>query len=431
VNTGVILLNSEYCVCGSGCLYSNAQAELDDNCQKRYGGSYVSLGCTVRYSHVNQCAPTYVDFKGGYTKVVNVCTFADGDLLAVESFTAGSITKLSTRYPVKGFCKANPAIWMVGNTSVTSTSVYDTLINDGSVVIPAGQTLTLFYVVEGNSQMPLACDSGLALNPKTGKCVPAMGIIYVCSVGQFDPSLGLCAVQVNDPICTKGRLVLNPDGSYSCVWNPPVQADCDRGFYSVDEDVCKYFADMKYECESGVLHLPEQIECLSKGFEWLSCPNCPTGQLCVGGCGSTRCSEGQYCVETAIKTVTTEVINNVSVQVTNYYCEDSNAELKGAECILEVNSRLACADSSLSPVGGECITTMPSLITYSCDGTWSSDKTICYRQAPVVDNTTLITEPEGKPVVIFTGRIWRTAFFILLGLFVLALILINTKRKRR
>ena len=240
--------NPGSCLCACGPSYGGwSQGVIDSSCD---------FSCPVGHT----------DYRGGWKSIVTTCTYDAGDLIVVESFTGGqTITRSSTRYPIKGFCKAHPAIITdaITRTSSTSTVVYDQLLNNSPITIGTTQTLTLFYIIENNYQLPTYCSQGTAVSvntcTQTGgvwecSCVPSLGIVYACSQGLYDPALGLCVVQP-ESTCSLGRLERHTNGTYYCVWNPPIQADCTpygpTAYFSVNLNKCIYTPQIQYNCTIG------------------------------------------------------------------------------------------------------------------------------------------------------------------------------------
>lgn len=252
------------------------------------------------------CAIYDYDIRGGMVQVVNTCPFEQNDLLAAETFDSGSsITKFSLRYPVKAFCNAHPAIITDDNslTSTTSTNIYQNLEDGKTFVVPQGQTMTLFYIIENNANLPTICDAtkNLALdleNSEAGVCKSTLGFAYFCSEGQFDARAGLCVVQPESfTKCEKGRFDVV---SGTCVYNPPIQVDCQRegAYYSVDRDECIYNPITEYNCPANfVFEEPmNNIQCQEVNGVWDECPQCLNGQICEQNICVPSCSKGQKCV---------------------------------------------------------------------------------------------------------------------------------------
>jgi hypothetical protein len=247
-----------------------------------------------------ECRYYTVDERGGFERVLNYCTYAQNDLLVAESFAGGqSITKTSLRYPMKSFCRGHPSIVTDDGlkTSVTSTNIPQDLIDGKSVTISSGQTLTVFYIIENNANLPTICspDSNLALDVNnTAVCKSTLGFTYLCSEGQFDALTGTCVVQPESKtLCAQGRF---DTVSGMCIYNPPVQVDCGSSdcFYSVDRDVCSCAVREEFTCNAGfTLYEPSQSECTGT---WELCPQCPVDKICSTDICEARCSVGQKCV---------------------------------------------------------------------------------------------------------------------------------------
>ena len=96
---------------------------------------------------------------------MNYCTYDQNDLLVAETFSGGkTIDKFDLRYPMKTICRGHPTIITEDNTktSYTSTNVPQDLLDGKSVSISSSQTMTIFYVIENNANLP-----PLNLSPKT------------------------------------------------------------------------------------------------------------------------------------------------------------------------------------------------------------------------------------------------------------------------
>jgi hypothetical protein len=297
-------------------------------CSDAFGQGWSEVGCVKHPGNIKlwqNCGVYKREYYGGSEPVVNTCQFEQNDLLAGTTFTAGTtITKLSTPYPVKFFCKAHPAIFTIDaeKKSVTSTTIYDTLVNGGSFTVPAGQTLTIFYAIENNYALPTLCKSGsgLALNTAyNGTCMSTLGFTYTCSQGTYDALTGTCVVQ-SDTVCEKGRYDVLQD---MCVYNPPIQYDCEDNtcYYSVDPNVCSCYAKEQYICPTGfVFAEPKtQEECSSYDGIWSLCPQCPADQVCPDSVCMPKCSNGQRC------TYDSPLIMQ---------CTDKNAILRDGTCVV-------------------------------------------------------------------------------------------------
>ena len=193
------------------------------------------------------------------------CTFKEKEMLAEETFSGGlsgqAISIYSFRYPVVKFCYNHPIIVTDANTrtSEARTTPYSKLSNQETMIIPANQTWTFYYVVEVNEQIPVVCDVDEVL--KDGTCQsPSLGIIHICSEGQFDASLGLCVVQPESKVvCEAGRYDVVQN---KCIYNPPIQAECpDGSIYNVDLDKCVYTPDLEAVCPEGTTFNPDKLVC--------------------------------------------------------------------------------------------------------------------------------------------------------------------------
>jgi hypothetical protein len=368
-------------------------------------GTYAGVNPTkpsscTRGALTNNCFLLSTVTFGGMEKVLNTCSYDQNDLLVGETFAGGqSISKLSLRYPIKSFCRAHPSIITDDSTkeSITSTNIPQDLIDGKSVAISSSQTLTVFYVIENNQNLPTICNSNdnLAINADDPTvCLSTLGFTYLCSEGQFDALTGTCVVQPESKtICEKGRYDLNLD---KCVWNPPIQVDCGDNacFYSVDREICSCVTTQEFVCPEGfTLYQPSQSECSMKGDVWLTCPQCPIDKICPESVCSPRCDKGTVCIFK-------------SPSVTE--CEDADAELKGDKCVIYGELITECPDgyelreggcyiqgisevycpSGYNKIGNQCFTEGEAVTTCPTGYTLKSDA--CYKEG-----TTTITCPSG------------------------------------
>jgi len=326
IATGITLFDT--CNGGSGRIGKKCNA---------YGLVY--NGCDSRRKK-GHCGLETFDYKGGAEKVKNTCDFEANQLLAGETFSGGkTISKDSLRYPPVGFCKAHPSIITSDNSkqSITSTNVYDDLQNGKSVIIASDETLTLFYIIENNNNLPTICDSNenLALDSNNvDVCLSTIGFTYLCSEGQFDALSGTCVVQAkSNTICEKGRYDVNED---VCIFNPPVQVDCgdSTAYYSIDQDKCIKVPEFNYICpEKYTFYEPEnQITCTLEGGIWELCSQCPSDKICAEAICKPKCSLGQSCrFEPDLKII----------------CNDSSAKVNSAgECEVEGEKTIVCPDDA-------------------------------------------------------------------------------------
>jgi hypothetical protein len=292
--------------CSNGCCHGSNSVPSNSYCTSRLGGDWTAT-CDSRlptdnsYKNVN-CVQYSYDVKGGFEQVLNTCSFAQNDLLVGESFAGGqSITKASLRYPIKSFCRAHPSIITddVLKSSITSTNVPQDLIDGKTVTIGASQTLTVFYVIENNFNLPTICDSSknLALDVNNSAvCKSTLGFTYLCSQGQFDALTGTCVVQPeSQTLCAQGRYDVQKN---LCIYNPPVQVDCGSNdcFYSVDRNICSCYVASQDTCPSGyTLHKPSQSECVENNDTWLLCPQCPVDKVCSSDICVASCDKGTVC----------------------------------------------------------------------------------------------------------------------------------------
>jgi len=380
-------------------------------CEQKLGNSFQYAGYCEKPSSGRLslvCGIPSYEYNGGYEQVVNTCHYDPNDLLAAETFDGGSmITKFSLRYPVKGFCLAHPAIYTDAEslTSQTSTVVYEDLDAGETVTVPAHETLTLFYIMENNDNLPTICNSAdsLALNLETNTtCSSTLGFTYLCSEGQFDALSGTCVVQPESNfICDQGRYDVLTG---TCIYNPPLQVDCGRddAYYSVDRNECIFSPETAYDCPAGFeFEEPTTAqECSDARGQWDLCPQCPEGQVCDQSICSPECSTGQSCVWTPDSGICDE--NNASITnsgycvledgTRHYLCGDDLKYDSDREiCVGLPESRLTCGDDQLpvfnSKTGQEeCV--INEVIFESCpDGqVFNLDK--CVSQVAVYDDTT-------------------------------------------
>lgn len=359
--------------------------------------NYQACGCNSKYE--NKCCMYDNDFQGGYEQVVNRCDYDQNDLLAGESFAGPqTITKLSTRYPIKSFCKAHPAFFTDDalKQSITSTTVYDDLISGESVQVGSGQTLTLFYFIENNKHLPTICDSGsnLAINVNTeSTCMSTLGFTYLCSDGVFDALTGTCVVQ-GTTVCEPGyRFDLELD---ACIRNPPHQVDCEDNscYYSIDRNSCICYPQKEYPCPDGydLVEPKNQAECNAAKGVWDLCPQCPADKVCPESVCSPRCSKGQKCV---------------TESESFFVCEDAEATIRDNKCEIEGEEIFVCEpDQDLNEDDGTCQEPAPTEMI--CDDGSSptvdliTGKEVCFHTAPTYincDDTDLIYNAETKQCV--------------------------------
>ena len=154
--------------------------------------------------------------------------------------------------------------------SETIPSIINRLSNGETLQVPETQTWTIFYILENNYQLPTICD---IIDAETQQCLHiSPGVLYVCSEGQFDPSLGLCAIQ------PESRIICPEGGRYDvslnvCIWNPPLQAVCPTGsVYNVNGETCQYTPQSEYVCNSGFVYNPSNGKCESYPTSMIYCP---------------------------------------------------------------------------------------------------------------------------------------------------------------
>ena len=145
-------------------------------------------------------------------------------MLGVESFIGEKdISVASTRYEVKDFCYAHPSIITSGGGSTTSYELIKKLGRGEIYHIPAGQTVTLFYIFYNDGSIKMVCGED-AFDIKNNRCTNVSGITYFCSEGTFDPSIGTCVAQPEVKfVCLEGRYDVAQN---VCIFSPPIQTVC-------------------------------------------------------------------------------------------------------------------------------------------------------------------------------------------------------------
>ena len=204
-----------------------------------------------------------INTKGVYSKLQlskSTCSLEAGDFVAGETFAAGTAVSLSSfRYPVKSFCFSNQILVTdsASMTSYQSKQEYVSLVEGSTVTVPAGKTMTFFYVLHQTSDLPIVsqCSQGYwDANAQACLVNVTTGFIYVCSQGQFDPQRGLCVVQPESTLlCSEGYY---DTVSQKCIINPPVttitgqtQVVCDKGTWNGVS--CVYSPDTTNVCSAG------------------------------------------------------------------------------------------------------------------------------------------------------------------------------------
>ena len=249
----------------------------------RFSKSFIEEECGA-------CDPT----DGVPSVCTEECPLPEGYMLAIETFNPGTINIQSTRYPVQDFCLKHPAIITDNKTkqSYTDASIYYKLVDGKSVTIPEGQTLTLFYILKVNEQIPIICSEGYNVNQE--KCGISTGVVHICSEGQFDPERGICVIQP-ETVCEKGYYDVKEK---VCVWHPPLQAICEKGIYNPDTGNCEYTPEVEGVCDVG-FYDPTKGVCLVKAekIEY----ECPEGstwdsnrEACISKQFEVFCQKGEY-----------------------------------------------------------------------------------------------------------------------------------------
>lgn len=302
------------------------------------------------YSNCLFCVQNSFDEKGGFERVLNSCSADPGDILVAESFAGGhSISRADLRYPLKAFCRAHPSIVTDGLTSYSSTNIPQDLVDGKSVSLPSGSTVTIFYYIANSYNLPSKCSSSdnLALDLSTNStCKSTLGFTYLCSEGVWDALSGSCTVMRTVECKVGERLTVNSDGSKVCVFNPPLQVDCPKGFvFNPDLSVCERVPESVFVCASPyVLFEPTQSEC--RGV-WELCPQCPTDKICDQSICKPQCSEGISCVF-------------------NPSC--INSSLVDGQCVTNTSKVSACPSGSVWDLLVEACVSTPDMISSCPDG---------------------------------------------------------------
>ena len=294
--------------CGSGGYWSGGVIRAaNDRCERELGKNWMWCSAygtepTGRVYHKYLCCGLpYPNYKGGMEKVLNTCSYDQNDMLVAETFSGGqTINKDNLRYPIKSFCRAHPSIITQDSTktSFTSTNIPQDLINEVSVTISSDETLTIFYIIENNYDLPTICtsDDNLALNVGTGVCSSTLGFTYLCSEGVFDALSGVCIVQPESKeVCEKGRYDI---ALGVCIYNPPINVDCGSNncYYSLEQDTCVCSMTDQLSCDEGyTIYYPTQSNCEGEGDVWLTCPQCPSDKICPSSICKPRCDQGVTC----------------------------------------------------------------------------------------------------------------------------------------
>lgn len=411
---GSFCYGGNYLSCGSGCSTRN------DVCASTLGSSWSgSCGSTPSNNQFKTVICNLQAYKevGGMKRIINKCNYDANDILVAESFVGQTtITKSSTRYPIKQFCNAHPAVVTIDSLkqSQTSTNVYQTIIDGGSVNVPMGETITLFYAIENNKNLPTICDStqnlALDVNANITVCKSTLAFTYLCSEGIFDAKTGTCVVQPGvKQICEQGRYDVGLD---ACVYNPPIQYDCgsDACFYSVDRNVCSCQAKEEFSCDEGfTLFKPSQTQCADNGGVWQTCPQCPVGEICPTSICEPRCSIGVACQYDSplIKQCT-----NANATIVNgkcvVYVEEQPQVVSVCPSETKYNKELNICEKSYQTqeVCADGTTPTTNIITGAKECVVSADKFVSCPASQVYDQSTSrcvdsiqVTTTNGAPVL--------------------------------
>lgn len=165
-------------------------------------------------------------------KVPFSCDF-NNQLLGVETFGGNKqVSIYSTRYDVKKFCLAHPAIVMKqGKGSTTTAEIYQKMVYGETLTVPEDEIWTLFYIFDNDGTIPGYCENGYDVI--NDRCYNMSGITFVCSEGVIDEVTGTCTVNYNTTsVCPDGgRLDM---GIAKCIYNPPIHYICsnsDANYY--------------------------------------------------------------------------------------------------------------------------------------------------------------------------------------------------------
>jgi len=366
------------------------------------------------------------------------CTFTETQMLAEETFSGGlsgqAISIYSFRYPVVKFCYNHPIIVTDANTrtSEARTTPYSELSNQETMMIPTNQTWTFYYVVEVNEQIPVVCNVDEVL--KDGTCQsPSLGILHICSEGQFDASLGLCVVQPESKtICEVGRYDIVQN---KCIYNPSIQAECPEGsIYNIDLDKCVYTPDLEAVCPEGTTfnsdklvceYAPDQINVCLNGYVYNSntnkCEKTPDSNiLCQEGfiynrdsgkceaypdntiicqIGYTYEPESKKCIkyaETEIlcqkdgATYNTKEGYCVLNPPTEFVCEKGILSKDKLSCIYQPDFQVECLTGIYDSAKDKCIINPDTQLNCPSNYNYNEDSGLCERTP---DNTLIC--PQG------------------------------------
>lgn len=169
------------------------------------------------------------------------CEVLPGELLVRKSFTgAHDLDIFSFDFPVVRFCEEFPVSIgsQAGQGFETSLRPYRTLKGGGSVSVPAGQVWEFTYVMrnedrDGNPFFSVQCDT--VVDVDSGACVPAIGILELCSEGFFDAVTRSCVKTVVETPCL-GVFDIQKN---ECVTVVPVDQVCAEGTLNVVTAECQ------------------------------------------------------------------------------------------------------------------------------------------------------------------------------------------------
>ena len=202
-------------------------------------------------------------------KPIFSCNVGSNDLLAMESFTGGQELGIySMRYPVQSFCLDQPVIITSPEGATSTAEPYNVWVEGGTLSVPSDQTWTVFYVMQNDGSIPIIC-SDEYYDVDLQRCTDtAVGIIQICSEGQFDSNLGLCVVQP-ESACAEGYF----DTELGlCVYHPPIQYICPQGTYSEQSGKCEYEPGTSEVCPTDYIWNPISEFCEFVPETQIICP---------------------------------------------------------------------------------------------------------------------------------------------------------------
>jgi len=248
------------------------------------------------------------------------CQMEPYEILGMETFGPGSINIQDLRYMPDKFCRAHPVILTDsikgGSTTDDGNSIYEKLISGQEINIPGSQTWTIFYIFD-NTNTNYGCTKGEIINLNDDQCKSAIGVQHICSEGSFDSNLGTCVV------------------------NPVVVTECERGFFDEVTQECVYVP-------------PEYSICPSEAYTLVD------GECILYLEGDTECIEGTFDADQNACIVTPDVeclglwrddqcITYAELEV------DCEGTWKEGRCVKAADVKLTCEEGTLNPVTNKCI----------------------------------------------------------------------------